>query len=712
VVVHYEGITSGRDLASGVKAHQVENARTFLERWRPRLAAHEAPGQRVEHARERGARFRVLFLDHCTPEPDKDAGSGAVLHLFRILQRLGGKVTFIPEDNYLYLEPYTADLQRMGIECLYAPFVTSVKEHLQDAADRYDLVLMYRYTTAVRHLAAIRRHARRAKVVLLDVDLHFLREQREAELRQDPAVHERAERVKHNELAVIRQVDYTMVHSTVERDVLAAECSSCPVAVFGWVADGVGTDVPYESRRDLLFVGGFQHPPNVDAVLYFVNEILPRIRKQLPDVRLLVVGSNPPPAIRELESDAVVVEGFVPGLKPLFDAVRVAIAPLRFGAGVKGKVATAMAHGVPSVATRIAAEGMALVPGRDIVVADSPADFARAVCDVYSNPSLWNDLSKAGLAAVEREFSSARASAVISDVLGELGVAVPQDDLQIARMSSKDEHDAHVALAGAELARRSEVERRLVPSTGSAFSVRGLCVNCGADTDLRVAIDEQAPTPHGPRTPNWREQLICACGLNSRTRAALHAVQSLLDVKPDDPIYLMEQTTPLFQALSMRYSNLVASEYLGARVTRGQSLGGIRNEDATNLTFGDGTFELILSFEVFEHIPDYRQALRECARCLRPGGRLVFTAPFVVRSEATLVRARVEPGGDVVHIEPPEYHGDPLSPKGGILCFQHFGWDLLDELQQAGFTSTQGMLLWSRQFGYLGDNQLMFVATR
>jgi GT2 family glycosyltransferase/SAM-dependent methyltransferase len=711
VVVHYEGISSGRDLSSGVKAYQVENARTFHARWRPHLASHHEPGQQVERARERGSAFRVLFLDHCTPEPDKDAGSGAVLHLFRILQGLGGKVTFIPEDNYLYLEPYTADLQRMGVECLYAPFVTSVKEHLQDAADSYDLILMYRYTTAVRHLPAIRRYAKRAKVVLLDVDLHFLREQREAELRNEPAVRERAERVKRQELAVIKQVDYTMVHSTVERDVLAAECSTCPVAVFGWVADAVGTTEPYESRRDLLFVGGFQHPPNVDAVVHFVNDVLPIIRQTLPDVRLYVVGSNPPAAVRELESDAVVIKGFVPDLRPLFDTVRAAIAPLRFGAGVKGKVATAMAHGVPSVATRIAAEGMELVPGRDIIVADSPEDFARGVCEVYTNPALWHTVSSAGLAAVQREFSSSRASAVISSVLDELGVSVPQDNVDVVRVSARTEYDAYVARTADELARRRDVEARLVPVGRSSFTISGLCVNCGTYTDLRVVVDERL-NADGRRVPNWREAQICTvCGLNSRTRVALHAVQSWLGLGPDDPIYLMEQTTPLFRALSARYPLLVASEYLGSRVARGKSQGGIRNEDATALTFGDGRFAAILSFEVFEHIPDYRQAFRESARCLRPGGRLIFTAPFVTGNDRTLVRARLDSNGAVVHLEPPEYHGDPLSPKGGILCFQHFGWDILEALREAGFQSTEALLVWSRQFGYLGDNQLLFVAT-
>jgi SAM-dependent methyltransferase len=227
-----------------------------------------------------------------------------------------------------------------------------------------------------------------------------------------------------------------------------------------------------------------------------------------------------------------------------------------------------------------------------------------------------------------------------------------------------------------------------------------------------VAVDDRA-NGDGRRVPNWREEQICAaCGLNSRMRAALHAVQSWLDIGPDDRMYLMEQTTPLFRALSARYPRLVASEHLGDRVARGASLGGVRNEDATRLTFDDGSFSTVLSFEVFEHIPDYRQAFRESARALEPGGRLVFTAPFVTGNDRTLVRARLDANGDVVHIEPPEYHGDPLSPNGGILCFQHFGWDMLDALQEAGFQSTEALLLWSRQFGYLGDNQLLFVATK
>jgi len=195
-------------------------------------------------------------------------------------------------------------------------------------------------------------------------------------------------------------------------------------------------------------------------------------------------------------------------------------------------------------------------------------------------------------------------------------------------------------------------------------------------------------------------------------RAAVHMLQGALDIRAGADVYLMEQTTPLYQALRSRYPRLVGSEHLGDRVALGRSTGGIRNEDATRLTFKDGGLDVILSFDVFEHVPEYTRAFRECARTLKPGGRLVFTAPFVVHNHATLVRARVGAKGAIEHLHPAEYHGDPISPNGGILCFQHFGWDMFEALKDAGFETTEALLVWSRHFGYLGNNQLMFVATK
>jgi glycosyltransferase involved in cell wall biosynthesis len=602
----------------------------------------------------------VLLLDHCTPEPDKDAGSAAVIQLIRILQHLGGKVTFVPEDNYLFLDPYTGNLQRMGVECLYAPFVTAIDDHLASAPGLYDVVLIYRYTAAERHLRSIRRFLPRARIALLEVDLHFLREAREAELRDDEALRRRAARIRRDELAVIRDVDYTMVHSTAERDLLARECPGAPVAVYGWVTDAPGTLVPFAPRRDIVFIGGYQHPPNVDAVLYFVREVLPLIRATLPDATFYIVGSNPPAELRALETDGVVVTGFVPDLRPLLDRARVAVAPLRFGAGVKGKIATAMSHGLPCVATSIGAEGMGLVDGRDVLVADTPADFATAVCRLYTNPDLWARLSSSGLEFVTCNFGFERGAAAVSHVLHQLNVLTPApeggqtrpppaaaprapsepwtrpggapvlpDGLHLARVSSLEEYRAHRAGLAREMDERARLEASLVPPDEAPFIVPGYCACCRTDVDFRVGFEYSLRGSDGIRVPNWREHLTCPCGLNCRMRAAFHVMTTVLHVREDEAIYTMEQATPLFRWLAARYPGVVGSEYLGDRVGLGHFWRGLRNEDATRLTFDDSTFDLILSFDVFEHMPDYPRAFEECWRCLRTGGRLLMTVPFV-----------------------------------------------------------------------------------
>ncbi len=274
-VVHCEGATSGTALTSGAKAHQEPNLRKLAVRWRDELDGHFTPGERVDLARERGVGRRVLVIDLCTPQPDKDAGSIAALSTMRTLQQIGCKVTFVPEDNYLYLDRYTGDLQRAGIECLYAPFVTSIDSYLREHGALFDFVVVFRYTAARRTLDAIRSWAPRAKVILSVEDLHYLRAEREAALHGDAALERRARAVKTAELDVIRRVDYSIVHSTFERDLLAREAPDASVILFLWAIDVPGTSTPFDRRSGLAIVGGYQHPPNVDAVLYFVQEVLP-----------------------------------------------------------------------------------------------------------------------------------------------------------------------------------------------------------------------------------------------------------------------------------------------------------------------------------------------------------------------------------------------------------------------------------------------------
>jgi Methyltransferase domain len=211
---------------------------------------------------------------------------------------------------------------------------------------------------------------------------------------------------------------------------------------------------------------------------------------------------------------------------------------------------------------------------------------------------------------------------------------------------------------------------------------------------------------------NWRERLECpACRLNNRLRLSVQVIERVAS-RPE-AIYLTEQVTPLATCLAGRYRNLAMSEYLGDALASGSTnRRGVRHEDVTALSFGDQSFDHVLSFDVLEHVPNYRQALAEFRRVLRDDGNLLLSVPFALLSEGNIVRARIAPDGSVDHLLPPEYHGDPVDPRGGILCYYHFGWELLENLKEVGFRSARIDAYWSEEYGHIGDEQLVIVATR
>jgi len=237
------------------------------------------------------------------------------------------------------------------------------------------------------------------------------------------------------------------------------------------------------------------------------------------------------------------------------------------------------------------------------------------------------------------------------------------------------------------------------------FHAGGYCVSCRAVVPLMVDL-----AWGDGRTPNWRERLECACGLNNRQRATLDFLGQLTQGTP--ALYATEQTTRLFARLQRDYPSIIGSEFLRDGTMAGESNHRqLRHEDVTRLTFADHRFDGVLSFDVLEHVPDFRSALGEIARVLKPGGYLLASFPFDTNEARTVVRASRTKAGDIVHHLPPEYHGDPVD-NAGCLCYQVFGWDILDEMRSAGFGDAQAIFYWSSDRGYLGPNQVMILGRK
>lgn len=402
-VVHYEGITSGTDTSHGVKSYQHVNGEKFVKKWQHALTKHRPNGVEPHLERDRNAVGRVLFIDACTPTPDQDSGSIDIFNLMKVFLGMGWAVTFIPEDNYAYLEKYTAALQRLGVQMLYHLHIKSVDEHITEQGRSYDLVMAFRPTVTAKHIVGIREKCPNAKVVFNTVDLHFLRMEREANLKNDSELLNRAKEMKANELSLMTKVDLTTVVSSVELEILK-ELGVERVVHLPFSREIRPSKVTYAERSGLIFVGGFQHTPNVDAIQYFVADVMPQLRLALPGLFLNIVGSNTPQEIKDLARPDIIVHGFVENIQPLLDAARINIAPLRYGAGTKGKVVQAMAVGLPSVGTSIAFEGMGIDDGITARIADSPDELCKAVVDLYNSEAMWSLISSTGIKLADTRF--------------------------------------------------------------------------------------------------------------------------------------------------------------------------------------------------------------------------------------------------------------------------------------------------------------------
>ena len=425
-VCHTEGASNGTDEQSGVKRYQKVSREAFRLKWQTELLAqHESDPMLERIASRRPSVGRVLVVSDRVPLPNQDSGSKRMFELVLALRDLGLAVTFVPEDGQRQ-DAYSMALQRAGIEVLYGPL--DERRLLRELAPALDVAILSRPEPTWRWQPMVRELCPEAKIIYDTVDLHFLREQRRAEIEADPAVARAAARYHDMELSLARIADATLVVSVAELDVLLTEVPELQVHVVPNIHGEEHSGRPFEERKGVIFVGSFPHHPNRDAAHWLVEEIMPLVRLEDPDIPTYIVGSSPTDDIRALESDSVRILGWVPDLANLYEHSRLSVAPLRYGAGVKGKVGESMAHGLPVVTTRLGAEGMGLQHEHDVLVAEGPQAFANEILRAYHDADLWNRIARNGRRTIARDSSPYAIRASLAKILEEIGVKVRKPD--------------------------------------------------------------------------------------------------------------------------------------------------------------------------------------------------------------------------------------------------------------------------------------------
>ncbi len=416
-IIHFEGKSNGTDESSGVKQFQVVNAAKFAEKWKDVLDRdHFDPGTNPFTAPDRGRGPIILVLDHYVPTPDHDAGSRSTSHYIRMFQEMGFRVKFIPAD-FQAPEPHTSRLERSGVEVLRGSWY---EEHLRswlvEHQEHFPFIFSNRSHITGRYLDTFRQMPN-TKILYYGHDLGSVRNQRRFELSHDPAHREKAETETQLETAIWAQAHAIYYPSDTETAHVRtrfpqANARTLPLYILEPNTWNYADNLAY--RRDLIFVGGFAHPPNEDAVLWFLDHCWPKIAKTVPAARFVIVGSFPTEQIQDRASERVIVTGWISDekLATRYRESRLAVIPLRYGAGVKGKVIEALHHHVPIVMTSIAAEGL---PGVEQIslVRDDPEAFAQGIIDLYNNPALLSKMGNAGGQYVAKHFSKEAAMKVL-----------------------------------------------------------------------------------------------------------------------------------------------------------------------------------------------------------------------------------------------------------------------------------------------------------
>lgn len=415
IVEHFEGVSNGKDISKGIKRYQLINKIKFIKKWENELKNQEEQGNYFL-ARDRGYNNRILVIDYSVPTFDKSAGSRCSFMYLKLFKEIGLQVTFLGDDLKIY-EPYTTILQQKGIEVLYGNFYKkNLRIWLKNNLKYFNYVYLQRPDIAHKYIDLIKNNFA-GKIIYFAHDLQFLRLFREYNITHEQGKMKQSINSQKIEFDIFSKVDVIYIVGNYEEKILKQNYKTkiirnIPIYIYEHQLINIEKD--FSKRKDLIFVGGFRHSPNKDGVLWFSKEIYPEIVKKFPDIIWHIVGSNIPDEIRKLESENIKVEGYLSDeeLFSLYQKCRLAIAPLRFGAGVKGKIIEAAYNQIPIITTSIGAEGLDNKIGV-FLSENNPEKLAKLIIELYVDFDKLKKMSDFGKQFIDQYFSIKRAKEVI-----------------------------------------------------------------------------------------------------------------------------------------------------------------------------------------------------------------------------------------------------------------------------------------------------------
>jgi GT2 family glycosyltransferase len=417
VVWHVEGVSHGLDEMDGIKKYQVRNREIFFHKHEAVLKQEHFPGpQQIFNARDRSRHKKtILVIDHYVPHFDQDAGSRSTYQYLQLFADNGLNVIFLP-DNFYRHEPYTTKLLQIGIEVLYGGwYAVHWKNWIKENTACIDYVYMMRPHIASKYIDTVKK-LKGPRVLYMVIDLHCLRIRRQYEIEQDKKLLSAAKKWEKKEVSLFKKADVTYSFSDVEVqtiiDLVPQSCArQIPLYLFDMIEP---IQTLLNERQGLLFVGFFRHTPNVDAVLWFVRHVFPEIQTHIPGIMFNIIGSELPDSIRRLSGKQVNIIGEVSDdeLAIWYKRIRLVVVPLRYGAGVNGKILESLRFQVPVITTTIGAEGLP-VAATYLRIADDPKLFAKSVIDLYDDEIAWKAQAEAGRSALGKHFSKQRALEIL-----------------------------------------------------------------------------------------------------------------------------------------------------------------------------------------------------------------------------------------------------------------------------------------------------------